>query len=573
MIESLNASYHVFRRSMKKARDQMKENKIKRAKDLIDQINYHDRLYFTENRQEISDEAYDELWFELKDLMNDEEVKNSSKKMKMPLGSQTSFLDKVTHLVPILSLDKIKSKDQSFNKNIKKFVDKYSTRSGYLIQSKLDGLTVVMYKSNDGKVTFATRGGSNQGENVTDQMMKISGIKEASEKCENGVIIRGEVIIRKNDFKQSDRHSNARNAVSGALRSKEIGSAAEIGARYVTYDILSSHSTNEIDDLELLESLGFETVDYQYLNALSKAEDLSKRVLELIDGCWREESEYELDGLVIKPIVKNENVYDGDGHHAKGQIAVKFPPKGDVTYLRDIEFTIGKDGRMTPVAIYDEIEIDGVKMSRASVGSWSNLQKLDVKIGDKIFVIRSNDVIPQIDTVLERFEDSKEILQPKETWLDGSHLYTEVSEPIEDKIAKSASALKIKSFNARSYKLLIEADLIEEFVDLFKLKNLRDKMLRIKGLGQKKVDSLLNEIELARKSDFEQFLNSVQLLHVGAKNCKEIASRCKTLEDFFNLDIDQLKSINVKSKESLRSAQKNRDIIAKIYNELDLSKE
>ena len=548
-------------------------NSIERAEELIKLINYHDHLYFTENRQEISDSAYDELWFELKDLLSLDEVKNASKKMKMPLGQQTSFLDKVTHLIPILSLDKIKSKDPSFDKNIKKFVDKYSTDSGYAIESKLDGLTVVMYKSNDGSITFATRGGSSQGENVTDQMLLIDGVESAAKKSPNGLIVRGEVIIRKEDFQSTDRHSNARNAVSGALRSKEIGSAATIGARFVAYDILSSHSEDEKKDLRTLQELGFERVDKKILDESTDAKTLANEVLKMIDGDWREASKYELDGLVIKPIIKNQNVYDGDGHHAKGQIAIKFPPKGDVTYLRDLEFTIGKDGRMTPVAIYDEIEIDGVKMTRASVGSWSNFKKLDVKLGDKIFVVRSNDVIPQIDAVLERYETSKEVKQPQDSWIDGAHLYTEVSEPIEDKIAKSANALKIKAFNSRSYKLLLDAKLILEFADLFNLKDKRSQMLDIKGLGEKKVDSLLNEIELSRRATFEQFLNSVQLLHVGTKNCKEIASKCKNLKEFFELDIDSLKSVNVKSKESLKKAQLDKDQLLKIYNELEISKE
>lgn len=265
-------------------------NSIERAEELIKLINYHDHLYFTENRQEISDSAYDELWFELKDLLSLEEVKNASKKMKMPLGQQTSFLDKVTHLIPILSLDKIKSKDPSFDKNIKKFVDKYSTDSGYAIESKLDGLTVVMYKSNDGSITFATRGGSSQGENVTDQMLLIDGVESAAKKSPNGLIVRGEVIIRKEDFQSTDRHSNARNAVSGALRSKEIGSAAAIGARFVAYDILSSHSEDEKKDLRTLQELGFECVDKKILDESTDAKTLANEVLKMIDGDWREES-------------------------------------------------------------------------------------------------------------------------------------------------------------------------------------------------------------------------------------------------------------------------------------------
>lgn len=535
------------------------EKKISRAQELVDLINYHDKLYFTENRQEISDSAYDELWFELKELLEDEEVRKHSRKLKMPLGTQTSFLDKVSHLVPVLSLDKVKSADSSFKKNIDKFDKTYNTGQGYLIESKLDGLTVVMYKQN-GQVTFATRGGSNQGENVTEQMLQLEAVKSAAINAPEGIIVRGEAIIPKSKFKQSEKYSNARNAVSGALRSKEIGSFASVEPKFVTYDIMSSHSQDEVSDLKTLEDLGFDAVTHRYV---SPSEDLHEAIESAIESDWRDKEQFEIDGLVIKPVKKTKVEYDGDGHHAKGQIAVKFPPKGDLTYLRDIKFTVGKDGRMTPVAIYDEIEIDGVKMSRASVGSWSNLLKWNVSIGDKIYVVRSNDVIPQIDAVLERYDSSKKIVQPSETWIEGAHLFTSVKSPIEERFAKFANALKIKAFNEKTYKTLLDNGLIKDFVDIFHLKDKRDEMLQIKGLGVKKVDLLLEEIELSRRSTFEQILNSMQYLALGKKACQSIAETYKSLEEFASSDVEEIiknvKNLNEPACKSLRDIFSSED--------------
>ena len=535
------------------------EKKISRAQELVDLINYHDKLYFTENRQEISDSAYDELWFELKELLEDEEVRKHSRKLKMPLGTQTSFLDKVSHLVPVLSLDKVKSADSSFKKNLDKFDKVYDTGEGYLIESKLDGLTVVMYKQN-GQVTFATRGGSNQGENVTEQMLQLEAVKSAADKAPEGIIVRGEAIIPKSKFKQSEKYSNARNAVSGALRSKEIGSFASVEPKFVTYDIMSSHSQDEVSDLKTLEDLGFDVVNYRFVSAKS---DLYTEVKLAVESDWRDVEYFEIDGLVIKPVRKNKVEYDGDGHHAKGQIAVKFPPKGDVTYLRDIEFTVGKDGRMTPVAIYDEIEIDGVKMSRASVGSWSNLLKWNVSIGDKIYVVRSNDVIPQIDAVLERYDSSRRIVQPSDTWIEGAHLFTSVKSPIEERFAKFANALKIKAFNEKTYKTLLDNGLIKDFVDIFHLKDKRDEMLQIKGLGVKKVDLLLEEIELSRRSTFEQILNSMQYLALGKKACQSIAKMYESLEEFASSDVEEIiknvKNLNEPACKSLRDICSSED--------------
>lgn len=536
------------------------DDKIKRAETLINEINYHDRLYFTENRQEISDAAYDELWFELKELLSDEDVRKASNKLKMPLGEQTSFLDKVSHALPILSLDKIKSSDDSFEKNIRKFEKNYDTGHGYLIESKLDGLTVVMYKQNE-SVVFATRGGSTKGENVTDQVMRLKDVQIAAEKSPDAIIVRGEAIIPKENFVKSEKYSNARNAVSGALRSKEIGSFASVEPEYVAYDILSHHSKNEVEDLKLLEDLGFRTVKSRIVRP---EEDLYEVLKEIIHSDWRDQERYEIDGLVVKPISKTKIDYDGDGHHAKGQIAVKFPPKGDVSYLRDVEFTIGKNGQMTPVAVYDEIEIDGVKMTRASMGSWNNFLDLDLKKGDKIYVVRSNDVIPQIDAVLERYDSSEKVEQPENSWIDGAHLYTDVSKPIEEKFAQFAKALNIKAFNAKTWKILLENNLISRYIDIFDLNSKRDEMLSIKGLGEKKVDLLIEEIELSRRSNFEQVLNAMQYRSLGSKMCKDIAKNFDSLESFLKTDIEEVfskvKSLNAPAKSTLSDLFKDAEM-------------
>ena len=536
------------------------DDKIKRAETLINEINYHDRLYFTENRQEISDAAYDELWFELKELLSDEDVRKASNKLKMPLGDESSFLDNVSHALPILSLDKIKSSDDNFEKNIRKFEKNYDTGHGYLIESKLDGLTVVMYKQNE-SVVFATRGGSTKGENVTDQVMLLKDVQIAAEKSPDAIIVRGEAIIPKENFVKSEKYSNARNAVSGALRSKEIGSFALVEPEYVAYDILSHHSKNEVEDLKLLEDLGFRTVKSRIVRP---EEDLYEVLKEIIHSDWRDQERYEIDGLVVKPISKTKIDYDGDGHHAKGQIAVKFPPKGDVSYLRDVEFTIGKNGQMTPVAVYDEIEIDGVKMTRASMGSWNNFLDLDLKKGDKIYVVRSNDVIPQIDAVLERYDSSEKVEQPENSWIDGAHLYTDVSKPIEEKFAQFAKALNIKAFNAKTWKILLENNLISRYIDIFDLNSKRDEMLSIKGLGEKKVDLLIEEIELSRRSNFEQVLNAVQYRGLGSKMCKDIAKNFDSLESFLKTDIEEVfskvKSLNAPAKSTLSDLFKDTEM-------------
>ena len=177
----------------------MSQEQIDQAKDLIKQINHYDHEYFTNNRSLISDEQYDNLWFQLKDLLAIDDVKKALKKTDMPLGEQTSHLAKIKHLMPVLSLDKIKWDSPKFQKQLANFDQKYGTDHKYSVQSKLDGLTIVIYKYHD-KVTFATRGGGVTGENVTDQFKNIKPLWDAAQNIPEGMMVRGEAIIPKADF-------------------------------------------------------------------------------------------------------------------------------------------------------------------------------------------------------------------------------------------------------------------------------------------------------------------------------------------------------------------------------------
>lgn len=177
----------------------MPQTQIDQAKDLIKQINHYDHEYFTNNRSLISDEEYDKLWFQLKGLLADASVKAALKKTDMPLGEQTSHLAKIKHLMPVLSLDKIKWDSPKFQHQLENFDQKFGTNHKYSVQSKLDGLTIVIYKYH-GNVTFATRGGGITGENVTEQFKQIQSLWDAAQNIPEGMMVRGEAIIPKADF-------------------------------------------------------------------------------------------------------------------------------------------------------------------------------------------------------------------------------------------------------------------------------------------------------------------------------------------------------------------------------------
>lgn len=221
----------------------MSQEQIDQAKDLIKQINHYDHEYFTNNRSLISDEQYDNLWFQLKDLLAIDDVKKALKKTDMPLGEQTSHLAKIKHLMPVLSLDKIKWDSPKFQKQLANFDQKYGTDHKYSVQSKLDGLTIVIYKYH-GDVTFATRGGGVTGENVTDQFENIKPLWDAAQNIPEGMMVRGEAIIPKADFE----------AINQSLHQQINVTSAEIAKTTDEYqpliDQLLSIDTEKSDNAE-----------------------------------------------------------------------------------------------------------------------------------------------------------------------------------------------------------------------------------------------------------------------------------------------------------------------------------
>ena len=294
-------------------------DKIKRVEWLLSHIHKWDEAYFNDNKPLISDEEYDKYYFELDDLLKDEDVIKALGKRDMPLGVQSSYLDKVKHLVKVLSLDKIKIDGPKFQNQLKNFVKKYDTGQGWVIESKEDGLTLMNYKAKN-SATFATRGQSDKGENVTNQLAFDKDLTEAIEATPEAMIIRGEGLINNKTFEtivatqdktitdaltalevvlepehvtvcngyllgessKSDmtkvksyyksnksvqklisdfitvvdnKYASARNLASASLRTKDETMSSQNNVEFVTYDIINSFKFGLATELECLEKL------------------------------------------------------------------------------------------------------------------------------------------------------------------------------------------------------------------------------------------------------------------------------------------------------------------------------
>ena len=542
-------------------------NNIDRAKELLTLINKYDYEYFSNNQSLVSDEQYDELWFELRDLLQNNEIAKAVKKYSMPLASEHSHLQKVQHILPVLSLDKVKL-DDNYVKNMKRFIKKHlnnDLNQKVSFQSKLDGLTIVIYKYKD-KTLFVTRGGGSKGEDVTQQFINNEELMQSVNSIENGMVIRCEAIITKDNFEQlnqslDNKYSNARNLASSSVRTKDTNTALEYKVDLVAYDIMNASKfdlNTEKQVLEYLDMKGFNVVNEISL----KAEDLLNHdYVNQTSSNFRNNESYEIDGIVIKPDDRSL-VNEDDGHHQKGQIAIKFKPQSKETQLLDVQWNIGNEGRMTPIAVFEPINIGGTEIKRASLGSWNTLTKLDLKIGDVINVMRSNDVIPQVDSVEKdrRTGNEIDIEFPKDAYLDGKILYYKYYEkPLEDQLDTFANQVGIRSAKKSTFKKIVEAGYIERISDIYHLRTYREQLVEIKGLSYKKIDDLLDEIDYTRDASFKDVLTGLAIPHVGKVAAEHVELLFETWNNFKSSnddEIDKMLSFNYKTKKSLKDLLK-----------------
>lgn len=548
-------------------------NKIDRANELIHLLNRYDEKYFSESISEISDEEYDNLWFELSDLLKDKEVQKASKKKVMPLAAENSHLAKVQHLVPVLSLDKLKMNDKKFEHHLNRFVDKYSTGDEWSIQSKLDGLTIVIYRYKH-KIIFCTRGGGQKGEDVTNQFKAIPKIWQAAQNLPEKMIVRGEAIISKANFQSineqldaDNQYQNARNCASSSVRTLDTNTALNHHVDFVAYDILNSEQFNLTDEKTILNELshyGFDVVENQIVQTANLKSFFDNDKHEE----WRDNEELEIDGLVIKPNIKIVNP-EINGHHQKGQLALKYKPQTAQSRLLEVNWKVGSNGRMTPVASFEPVSIGGSTISSASLGSWGTIKKLDLKINDSILIARSNDVIPQIDSVIteERSGDEIDIDLPENSRLDGAIVYANDYEmPLEEKLDRYANAVKIESAKKSTFKKIIDKGYLSELTDLYELSKYENELKDIKGLGSKKVESLLSEIEYSKEASLQQILVGINITDLGQQSINKITSRYPTWDELKNAT--DLTGLNYKNKDALVQLQDTTNQNHQILNQL-----
>lgn len=514
-------------------------DKVDRIKELISILNKASDAYYNSSSPIMTDYEWDNLYDELVKLEKETGVVYPNSPTQQVGYEVKTKLEKAIHSHPMLSLGKTKSVND---------LVKFSNGRDCIISLKMDGLTV-LNTYEDGKLTQSeTRGNGEVGEVITHNA-KVFDNLPVSINTDKKFEIEGEAIITKEDFyninlklKDGEKYKNLRNLASGSVRQLDSKIAKDRHVKFVAWKIPYGF-TRFIDGFKFAEELGFDVVPYSKYN--SKTDDINVIVEYLKD--LADVKGYPIDGLVITyDDVEYGKSLGMTGHHPRHSLAFKFYDEEEVTILKDIEWGMGKTGQLTPVAIFDDVEIDGTTVNRASLHNVSILKELQLGIGDEITVYKANQIIPQLR---ENLTKSNTVTIPSTCPICGSptkivkdndsEVLMCTNDNCEGKLlgkishASTKNALNIDGFSEATIQKFINLGWLKSIRDIYHLSEHLSEMYKLEGFGKKSVDKLLKSIEDSRNTDLIRYIYAQSIPLIGHTASKAISKFCNGDFDTF----------------------------------------
>jgi DNA ligase (NAD+) len=507
------------------------------ASDLAREVERHDRLYWEENRPEISDELYDRLVERLKELAPDSPV------LARVGGGRFAgrFGEEVVHSTPMLSLDKCYSEE-----DLLKWAAKFE---GDVVESpKIDGSAVSIRYAESGTLALAaTRGDGIRGEDITQNILHVAGVPA---RIERGPLeVRGEVYLPLSVFRErfEEEFANPRNLAAGALRLKEVGAAGRYGLRFYAYELLGPDFDTEAEKLAELGRLGFQVVPFA---VRSRAEMQSGY------DAWRkrrDELEYEIDGVVYKAnLVAEQKRLGFTAHHPRYAIAYKLQGDRGTTRLLEVEWSVSRTGAITPVAIIEPVVLSGATIGRALLHNWGMVRKMGLRIGDRIEVTRRGGVIPNVEGVAEA-GDGPAVRPPERcpscgepTRVEGD--FVACSRPDEcravqiDMIRYYSAVVDLEGFGEELVKQLFDRNLVRSLPDLYSLT--AEKLLPLDRMGKTLAAKLVRNLGAKRRIPLATFLRALGIDQLGKTVAGVLESRFRTLERVRAVTEEELAAIH-----------------------------
>ena len=570
------------------------EEKKKRIAELVEIINKASYEYYLNDNPSITDQEYDDYYSELLRL---EEAYPELKREDSPTirvgGEALSKFEKVEHKTPMLSFDDIFNEDEiiAFDERIRKSINNPT----YTVEPKMDGLSGSLIYEKGLLVRVATRGNGLVGENITANGKTIKSIPLRLKK-DIDIEVRGEIYMSKASFEKANKEreangealfANPRNAAAGSVRQLDSKITAKRNLDFMAYFIPNPKDygiKTQEESLKFLRELGFVT-NYKLNTTASNAEEIIKDIKAL--GEIRRSLPYEIDGVVLK--VNNLEDEDRLGYTARVPrwgIAYKFPAEEVLTTLKEIKFTVGRTGKITPNAIFSPVHVAGSLISKATLHNEDYCIAKDVRVGDTISIRKAGDVIPEVVRVLKERRNGTEkefqmleycpICHTKIVRKDTEADYycpngMCPARKIENIIHfASREAMNIDGLGESIIEDLYNENFITNITDIYDIDKYEEELMNLEGYGKKKIDNLKGAIKNSKNNSLERLIYGLGIRNVGAKTAKVLAKYYKTLDNLMTASYEELVNISdigdiiAKSIINYFSNEDNKNIITKL---------
>lgn len=564
-----------------------------RYNELIEILKTANYNYYVLDNPTITDQEYDKY---LRELINIEESNPELKRDDSPSqrvgGEVIESFNKITHEKPMLSLSNVFNEEEirDFDSRINKVIKNYE----YVCEPKIDGLSVSLLYKDGVLVRGATRGDGVTGEDITHNVKTIKNVPLTLNK-KIDIEVRGEIYMSKDSFNKlnitrelngEELFANPRNAAAGSVRQLDSKIASTRNLSTFIYHLPNPEDygiKTHYEALDFMKSLGF--VVNKNIEKVSGVDGILKYI-----EYWTEKREtlpYEIDGIVIKlNNLKDQERMGFTAKYPRWATAYKFPAELALTKLKDIKFTVGRTGQVTPNAILEPVILMGSTISKTTLHNEDYVLERDIRIGDIVAIKKAGDVIPEVVKVIKERRTGKEIpfKMTRSCPICGSQLIRKENEAayycMNDSCDKkkieglihytTRDAMNIEGFGDRIVEDFYNMGYLKDISDFYTLENYKKELMELEGFGQKSIENLLDSIYKSKSNSLERLIFGLGIRQVGKKTAKVLAKNYRTLDNLMDASLEDLTNIKDVGKiiaESVYSYFKDKENI-KLIGEL-----
>lgn len=540
--------------------------------ELKNLLEHHNQLYFDQDASVISNAEYDQLSLELRGLEEQwpelAETDSPTKKVGGTAKREAGVL--IKHRVPMLSIQDVFSQDEVF-RFVRDMKEKLGADTQFVVETKIDGLSVSLRYENGELVTALTRGdGREQGEDVTANARVVKDIPQKLKVSPEYLELRGEVYMENAVFDAVNQRqellgkkvfANPRNCAAGTLRQLDTAVTKERGLSMFVFNLQDARGfepKTHVEVYEYLAAAGIKVIDTYFLC------DTEEEIWDAIEkiGAMRGDLPYDIDGAVVKINDLAARAQIPDTAKNNGYlVAYKYPPEEKETVIRDIELSVGRTGRVTPTAVFDTIRLCGTNVSRATLHNQDYIDDLDVGIGDTVIVYKSGEIIPKVKSVVKekrpadtvRFQISDRcpvcgspVIREADTAdmkCTGSSCPAQIEGHLVNFVGRDA--MDIKGFGEKYISGLIGGGFIKDISDIYTLKDHREQLIELGLIGKEKnTDKLLKVIEDSKSNEPYQLLTGLGIPNVGKAAAKALLTHFGSIDAVAAASVEELTQVN-----------------------------